>query len=149
MKKTMFIAITLVLSGLTAHAANLQSMNLEKIVGNQDYQILSNEFDAPVGTAADKFQQIIDLAHQGQPVSFDDAEGVYTGRCYWVVARDIPCNSVLVIIQVPTNDGPLFPTEKVVVSIYYRDGAADYADSLTKEALISDAMSLKSHFSNV
>lgn len=148
MKKTIFIALTFVLSGMTAQAADLQFMSLDKIVGNQDYEMVLNNFDAIVNTTSDKFQQLVDLAHQGQSGSFSAVEGVYTGRCYDMVNRNLPRNSVLLITQFTTNEGPLFPAEKVVIEGGY-SGAVDVADSKTKETLTADTIVLKSHYSGV
>jgi len=149
MKKTIFIALTFVLGGMTAQATDLQVKSLDKIVGNQDYEMVLNNFDAVVNTTSDKFQQLVDLAHQGQSVSFSDVKGAYTGRCYDMVNRNVPKNSALLIAQYTTNDGPLFPTEEVIIEGGYVSGPADQLDSKSKEEITSMLMSLKGQYSSV
>ncbi len=133
-----------------AYAADLQVMGLERLVGNQTYDTLLNKFDATVGTSSDKFQQILELAKQGKNVSFNEVEGVYTGRCYDMVNRNLPRSSALAILQIDTNpsDGPLFPKDKLVIEGGYV-GSADIADSKTKETITSELLAIKSQYTSV
>jgi len=147
-KRNILIVITLVLTGLTAQSANLEINNLEKMIVNNDVFAMLQNSGAVTSGAENRFQQILDLAHQSKAVSFADAEGLYTGRCYDMVNVKLPLNAALLITQLKTNEGPLFPTENVVIEAGY-NGPADEADLKTKETLTSDLLILKSKYSVV
>ncbi|MEK6773297.1 MAG: hypothetical protein AABY64_05120 [Bdellovibrionota bacterium] len=125
MKKTFFATLTFVLSGLAAQAFN---------------------------ESTDRFQQLIDLAHQGQPASFNQDQGIYVGRCYSIVNRMTAENSVLGIFEMEPeqNDGPLFSDKiKVVIEGSRSSERTDYYDTKPLEQLTSELMYLKSSYSSV
>lgn len=99
----------------------------------------------------DNFQELLAMANQGKTVSLSALEGVYIGRCYDMVNRNLPRNSVLSAIRVVSSQksGPLFPdtVEKVVIEGGYPDSSSDFADSKSREILISDLLKLKSKYS--
>ncbi len=125
MKRAFFATLTFVLSGLTARAFNENT---------------------------DRFQQLIDLAHQGQPASFNQDQGVYVGRCYSIAKRMTAVHSVLGIFEMPPeqNDGPLFSDKiKVVLEGGNPSEGVDFYDTKSLEVLKSDLMSVKSRYSSV
>ena len=148
--KTMLIAITFILGGLSAQAANIQTMSLKKVDDNKNYQSRIDTFDTIFNATDDKFQQILEIANQSQATTFNDAEGVYTGRCYNMATRNYPSNSSLLIGEFTTEHGPIFPSEKIViVGRILNPPPLDFADSKTKKEIISELLLLKGYFSNL
>lgn len=102
------------------------------------FNAYADDNDAIIGTLNDKFQTIIDLSKQSDVASYNNIVGAYSGRCYETKERRTARNSALVVDGIPSNDGPLFPTEKAVVQFNY-DGPVNIVDSKSKEDLLQDA----------
>ncbi len=149
MKKSILITLALIMNGLTTQAANPLAMNLEKTISNEG--VLANFNSAPgASNDSNRFEQLLDLAHEGKPVSFSNVEGVYTGRCY-EKGQNLARNSVLLILEVDTNpnSNSLSTKEKLVIQIGNGSAPADHFDSKTKEELIQALIPFKVYFSSL
>jgi len=146
MKKTTILVLS-ILIGVITQATELQLMTADNVMGNQNYETMINGMETLTPTQ-DNFQKLLDLAHQSQSISFSNAKGLYTGRCYDKLSRNHVGNSALLITQLDTNDGPIFPTEKVVIE-GGDTSSAEALDSISKEVLTSALIDLKSRFASV
>ena len=92
---------------------------------------------------------LIEWFEQGDDLTYEAAEGFYSGRCYKVEKPNEPRNSLLAIYQktVDYGHGPAFPAnvERKMIHVYRRDSTPDYYDSMTA----SDAMRQSDQFWSV
>lgn len=135
MKKSFLLASTLIGLGLMHSAAH---------GGEKGRNTLSQGLAEP--TTA--FAQLIELHKNGQPVSYQQVQGVYSGRCFMAQVTCFSCveseltrdayGATIVIWQRQTNAGPIFPaTEPYVAMAYYQDpGQANHFDNMSARKVI-------------
>jgi hypothetical protein len=148
MKKLFLASILFSLAAVSAQASELQVRSLESTIENASFA--ANFGDSNSGNNAEnKFQTLVDLANQGRPAVFNETIGVYVGRCYDMKNINMPRNSILLVEEMPSQDGPLFPTNKVVIEGGHPNQDADYYDNQSKETLRNAVLGLASSYANV
>lgn len=129
------------------------SNNSNEIVSSHLYHLLDSN-------SADKYLELKLLFEKSKPASFYDTIGAYTGRCYLKYSfqnddinyhRYSPKNSGLVVMEMDSEEGPLFPEKQkeVIVMSSSHEADEDYFDNESKEELIKLALRAQKDSHNI